>query len=148
MSCTKARLSAGFKLRREPPSSFPPCANLRSGNHKTAFVVKPAENLAFPPQNAWSQSQQPRPLVALMEVAWVSAGLTTKAVLWFPLRKFAQWRQGRMGPPSAELMKSLRVGAVQDILRSQLGRLSQDRSPLLLLALPFEAADRIGKVRL
>ena len=33
--------------------------------HKTAFVVKPAENLAFPPQNAWSQSQQPRPLVAL-----------------------------------------------------------------------------------
>jgi hypothetical protein len=67
MSCTKARLSAGFKLRREPPSSFPPCANLRSGNHKTAFVVKPAENLAFPHKNAWSQSQQPRPLVALME---------------------------------------------------------------------------------
>ena len=28
-------------------SPLPPCANLRSGNHKTAFVVKPVENLAF-----------------------------------------------------------------------------------------------------
>ena len=29
-------------------SPLPPCANSRSGNHKTAFVVKPVDNLAFP----------------------------------------------------------------------------------------------------
>ena len=34
----------------------------------TAFVVKPSENLRLSSQNAWSQSQQPRPFVALMDV--------------------------------------------------------------------------------
>ena len=31
-----------------PQKQYIYSANLRSGNHKTAFVVKPAENLAFP----------------------------------------------------------------------------------------------------
>jgi choline dehydrogenase-like flavoprotein len=48
---------------------MPSGANSPSGNHKIAFVLKPAENLGVPDKNAWSQSQQPLPSVALMGVS-------------------------------------------------------------------------------
>jgi hypothetical protein len=35
------------------------CAKLRSGNHKTAFGAKPAENLTFPLKNTQSQRNSP-----------------------------------------------------------------------------------------
>jgi hypothetical protein len=56
----------------DPPSSMeklPPVpfsAKFRSGSRYTDFVPKPAENLAFPHENARCQMQPPRPLVALM----------------------------------------------------------------------------------
>src|SRR5262249_12824466 len=47
-------------------SPLPLCARFRSGNLKTTFAAQRAQNLTFPQKNAWSQSQQPRPLVALV----------------------------------------------------------------------------------
>ena len=109
---------ATFIARPEEGAPFPcpPCANLRSGNEKTSLVVKPAENLAFPQKNAWSQSQQPWPLVALMQAV-----------------------------EPASLKPADNLAFVQDILGNQLGRSSQDRSPPACSCwrCHFKAADRV-----
>ena len=52
--------------RRGPPSPLPPCANLRSGNPQDRLRRETRGKPCHSSQNAWSQSQQPRPFVALM----------------------------------------------------------------------------------
>jgi hypothetical protein len=85
-------------------------------------VVKPEENLAFHHKNAWSQSQHPRPSVALIEgavlrhrVALVASGHLHKArdfalegtrYIWSPASSFL------IGVPQPEMPGEKRLGAV------------------------------------